>query len=168
MSLFECRIPFLNAGFPFLNAGSSVLKKENRTSFLRTGFAPKIFQDVERYPPKCFVAITCTVWLRLEFRGLGSACLFSAYLLFVHAQGRFFEPGIRFLDLGSTFWPGDLFGVKNGSRKKLFCDGIILSWQFRGIAKTKMNSMVHRTHLGRLRRPKPLYFNDFQGISYFP
>ena len=28
--------------------------------------------------------------------------------------------------LGSTFWPGDLFGIKNGSRKTYFCDDIIL------------------------------------------
>ena len=40
--------------------------------------------------------------------------------LFFHARGRIFEPGIDFLDPGSTFWPGDLFGVKKWSRKNEF------------------------------------------------
>ena len=34
-----------------------------------------------------------------------------------HAEGPMFEPGIGFLNPGSTFWPGDLFGVKNGPEK---------------------------------------------------
>ena len=51
---------------------------------------------------------------------LDSAWFVSAHLLFVHAQGRFFEPGIGLLDLGLTFWPGDLFGVKMGPEKSDF------------------------------------------------
>ena len=99
INCFRFRLPF--GLFPFLKTGFS---------FLRTGFAPEIYQDFDRCPPKCFLAITCTIWLRWEFRGRGSAWLFSAHLLFVHAQGRMFEPGIRFVDPGSTCWPGDLFG----------------------------------------------------------
>ena len=98
----------------------------------------------------------------------GSAWFFSAHLLFFHARGRICEPGIRLLDLGSTFWPGDLFGVKNGSRKTYFCDEIILWWVGRGIPPAQMNSMVPRTHMGRLLCPKSYFFNYFQGISYFP
>ena len=85
-----------------------------------------------------------------------------------HAQGQMFEPRIRFLELGSIFWRGNLLGVNNGSRKKLFCDGIILWWKFKGIPKTQMNSIVYRTHLGRLLCPKPSLFNHFQGIYHFP
>ena len=107
-SFLHAGFPFLNAGFPFLNAGFP---------FLRIGFAPKIFQDFGRYPPKCFLAITCTIWLRLEFRDRGSAWFFSAHLLFFHAQGRIFEPRIGFWIPRSTFWPVDLFGDNNGSRK---------------------------------------------------
>ena len=70
-------------------------------------------------PSKRFLAITCSIWLRLQFRILDSACFFSAHLLFVHARGRICEPRIRFVDPGSTFWPGDLFGVKNGSWQKV-------------------------------------------------
>ena len=86
--------PFLNAGFPFLNAGFPFLK--TGVPFARTGFAPQIFLDFGRYPQKWFLAITCTIWLRLEFRDRGSAWFFSAHLLFFHAQGRIFEPGIGF------------------------------------------------------------------------
>ena len=45
---------------------------------------------------------------------------------------------------------------------------MILSWQFRGFPKTQMNSIIYRTHLGRLLCPKPSLFNYFQGISSFP
>ena len=78
-----------------------------------------------------------------------------------------FEPEIRFLDPGSTFWPGELFGVKEMGPKKCVCDGMIFSWHFRGKSKTQMNSIVHRTHLGRLLCPKGPLFHYFQGISNF-
>ena len=70
----------------------------------------------------------CTIWLRLQFRGLGSAWFFSAHLLIFHARGRIFEPGIGFWIPRSTFWPGDLFWVKNGPGKsdfvvESFCGG---------------------------------------------
>ena len=111
------------------------------------------------------LAITFTIWLRLEFQDRGSAWFFSPHLLFVHAQGPIFELRIRFWIPRSTFWPGDLFGVKNGSRKACFCDEIILWWVGRGIPPAQMNSMVPRTHMGRLLCPKPWFFNYFQGIS---
>ena len=94
-------------------------------------------------------------------------------MVFQRASFVFSCPGADFwaqdqiLDLGSTFWPGDLFGLNNGPEKKWFCDGMILSWQFRGNSKTQMNSIVHRTHLGRLLCLKALLFNYFQGISNF-
>ena len=65
----------------------------------------------ERYPPKWFSAITCAIWLRLIFRGRGSAWFFGAHLLFFHARGRIFEPGIGFWIPTSTCWTGDLFLV---------------------------------------------------------
>ena len=40
-------------------------------------------------------------------------------------------------------------------------------WQFRGNSQTQMNSIIYRTHLGRLLCPKPSLFNYFQGISRF-
>ena len=48
----------------------------------------------------------------------GFCMVFQPVSFFFHAQGQIFEPRIGFLDPGSTFWPGDLFGVKNGSPKK--------------------------------------------------
>ena len=116
---------FLNAGFPSLNAGFPLLECrislfECRSSLFENRICPRIFQDFGRYPSTCFLAITCTIWLRLEFRDRGSAWFFSAHLSFFHAQGRIFEPRIGFWIPRSTFWPGDLFGVKNGSRKSVF------------------------------------------------
>ena len=91
-------------------------QEKNRVGGMRR--QPLKFQYFGRYPSKWFLAITCTIWLRLEFRDRGSAWFFSAHLLFFHAQGQIFEPRIGFWDPGSTFWPGDLFGVKKWSRKK--------------------------------------------------
>ena len=112
------------------------------------------------------MALTCTIWLRLQFRGLDSARFFSAHLLCFHAQGEIFETGIGIWDPGSTLWPGDFCGSKMGP-EKIFYDGIILSWQFRGIPKTQMNFMVYRIHLGRLLFANSPLFNYFQGISNF-
>ena len=61
---------------------------------------------------------------------------------------------------------GPFWGQK-WSRKKWFCDEIILWWVGRGFPKTQMNSIVYRTHLGRLLCPKPWFFNYFKGISIF-
>ena len=93
------RLPF--GLFPFWKAGFA---------FLRTGFAPQIFQDFGRYPSKWFLAITCTIWLRLEFRGLDSAWFFSPHLLFVHAQGQMFGPRIEFWIQGQHSGPGTFLG----------------------------------------------------------
>ena len=49
-------------------------------------------------PPKWFLAITCTIWLRLIFRGRGSAWFFGAHLLFFHALGQILEAGVGFWD----------------------------------------------------------------------
>ena len=43
-----------------------------------------------------------------------------------------------------------------------------MSWQFRGNSQTQMNSIIYRTHLGRLLCPKPPLFKYFQGIYNFP
>ena len=139
-----------------------VFLKNNGVSFLK--HIPRLWSD----PSKLFLVITCAIWLRLQFRILDSAWFFSAHLLVFHARGRIFEPRIGFWDLWSTFWPGDLFEVKNGSRKKSICDGIILWWQFRGNSQTQMNSIIYRTHLGRLLCPKTSLFNYFQRIYHFP
>ena len=51
------------------------------------------------------------------------------------------------------FW-GDIlargrFCGEKWFRKKLFCGGMILWWDFRGVPPAQMNSMVPRTHMGR-------------------
>ena len=63
---------------------------------LGSPWAPCIHPDFERYPPKWFSAITCAIWLRLIFRGRGSAWFFGAHLLFFHAWGRILEAGVGF------------------------------------------------------------------------
>ena len=63
---------------------------------LGSPWAPCIYPDFERYPPKWFSAITCAIWLRLIFRGRGSAWFFGAHLLFFHAWGRILEAGVGF------------------------------------------------------------------------
>ena len=76
-------------------------------------FFPKGSQQIaalwSSWARKCFLAITCTIWLRLEFRGRHSAWFFGAHLLFFHAKGQILETRIRFWIPMSTFWPRDNF-----------------------------------------------------------
>ena len=111
VSLFACRVSLFECRFPLF---------ECRISLFENRICPRIFQDFGRYPPKCFLAITCTIWLRLEFRDRGSAWFFSPHLLFFHARGWIFEPRIGFWIPRSTFWPGDLFWSKMGPEKSKF------------------------------------------------
>ena len=114
--------------------------------------------------PIC-LAVTGTIWLRLIFRGRGSAWFSGAHLLFFHARGRILEARVGFWIPRSTFWPGDLFGTNEWSRKKLFCGGMILWWGFKGIHPAQMNSMVPRSHMGRLLCPKTPSKNNFSANS---
>ena len=76
------------------------------------------------------------------------------------------------IGLWEDFW-GDIlawgrFWDEKCSLEKLFCGGMILWWGFKGIPPAQMNSMVPRTHMGRLLCPKPSLFNHFVRISSFP
>mgnify|MGYP001269770309 CR=1 FL=1 len=62
---------------------------------------------------------------------------------------------------GPTFWPGDFFGSIFGSRKTYFCQEMILWWGYKGIPPAQMNSMVPRTHMGRLLCPQTPLKNKF-------
>ena len=138
---------------PRAPASSQIPFRAYPDCFQISQIAPCIYPDFERYPPKWFLAITCAIWLRLIFRGRGSAWFFGAHLLFFHARGRILEPRIGFWISRSTFRPGDLFGPQKWSRKKMCCGGMILWWGFRGIHPAQMNSMVPRSHMGRLLCP---------------
>ena len=85
-------------------------------------WCPKGIPNLQVLARKWFWAITCTIWLRLKFRGRGSAWFFSAHLLYFHAQGQILEPRIGFWIPRSTFWPGDLFGPKNNPEKRCFVE----------------------------------------------
>ena len=61
--------------------------------------------------------------------------------------GRILDPQVDILARG-PFWPQKMVP------KKMFCGGMILWWGFRGIHPAQMNSMVPRTHMGRLLCPK--------------
>ena len=124
-------------------------------------WCPKGTPNLQVLARKCFLAITCTIWLRLKFRGRGSAWFFSAHLLYFHAQGQILEPRIGFWIPRSTLWPGDPFVLKKWSRKNMFCGGMILWWGFRGIHPAQVNSMVPRTHMGRLLCPQTPLTNKF-------
>ena len=58
--------------------------------------APGIYRDFESFPPQWFSAITCAIWLRLIFRGRGSAWVFGAHLLLFHGRGWILEAGVGF------------------------------------------------------------------------
>ena len=81
-----------------------------------------IYQDFERQPQKCFSAITCAIWLRLIFRGRGSAWFFGAQLLYFWPRGPLPGPRIQFLARdprsGSRLGLGDVL-AKSGTPKNM-------------------------------------------------
>ena len=64
--------------------------------------------------PAWFEAMTCNIWLRLEYRLVDSAWFFSAQLWYFQSQGPFFGSRIPNLDPG---WAGDLFSAKKGAQE---------------------------------------------------
>ena len=54
------------------------------------------------------------------------------------------------------------FWVNVGVPKKYSYDKMTSWWKFRGIPVTQMDSVVPRTHLGKLLCPNPLFFKGFQ------
>jgi len=87
-------------------------------------FALNIHQDVKGYPPKWFLAITCTSWLRLNFWRRGFARNFGAHLFGFYAPGLILEPLVQFLALqissGQHFGPGTFWGQIWGPQKHTF------------------------------------------------
>ena len=77
------------------------------------------------------------------------------------AQDRILDLRVNILARG-PFWP------QKTAPKKMFCGGMILWWVLRGIPPAQMNSMVPRSHMGRLLCSKPPLFNYFVRGSSFP
>ena len=77
------------------------------------------------------------------------------------AQDQILDPQDQISARQVNILAGDLFGLKKWSRKKLFCGGMVLWWGFRGIQPAQMNSMVPRSHMGRLLCPEPPLKNNF-------
>ena len=123
---------------------------------LGSPWAPCIYPDFERYPPKRFSAITCAIWLRLIFRGRGSAWFFGAHLLFFACPGADFGGRARILDPQVDILARGPFWHPKMVPKKNVCGGMILWWGFRGIPPAQINSMVPGSHMGRLLCPKIL------------
>ena len=67
-------------------------------------FAPNIYPDFKGYPPKSFLAITCTSRLRLNFWRRGFAQNFGAHLSYFHAPGQIFGPRVGIWDPQIRFW----------------------------------------------------------------
>ena len=114
-SFFNAGFPFLNAGFPFLNAGFPFLK--TKSPFLRTGFAPRYFKILAGTLQNGF----CHNLHYMALFGIprpGFCMVFQPGSFVCSCPGTDFEPGIEFWIPRSTCWPGDVFGVKHGSRKK--------------------------------------------------
>ena len=59
---------------------------------------PSIYQDFKGYAPTCFLAITCTSWLRLNFWRRGFARNFCVHLFVFYAPGWMFGPLVQFWD----------------------------------------------------------------------
>ena len=77
-------------------------------------------QDEVLACPKWFLAVTCTIWLGLIFRGRGSAWNFGAHLLFFHAWGLGLGGPDRILDPQANILAWGRFGVNFGVQKNTF------------------------------------------------
>ena len=84
--------------------------------------------------PGWFEAMTCNIWLRLEYRLVDSAWFFSAQLWYFHPQGPFLGPQIPDLDPG---WAGDLFGQKWDPKKHDFVEKVVPHRDSRGSVRGK-------------------------------
>ena len=86
---------------------------------MASGLLPDYLKTV-----KCFLAITCTSWLRLNFWRRGFAWNFGAHLFGFYAPGLIFGPLVQFLALqispGQHFGPGTFLGQKWGPEKHTF------------------------------------------------
>ena len=114
-------------------------------------FLPKsCFFGTPRRPEQC----SSTLW-----RGSGNWLGVSFFA--------FFESRIRFLDLGSTFWPGDLFGVKKWSRKNDF----VMEWFCHGNSGEIPRPKSILLSIGPIWAgyfvPKPPYLVIFKGLPIF-
>ena len=61
-----------------------------------------------------------------DFSKAGFCMVFRRASFVFSCPGTDLDAGVGFLDLGSTFWPGDVFGVILGSRKNSFAE----EWNF--------------------------------------
>ena len=128
---------------------------------LGSPWAPCIYPDFERYPPKWFSAINCAIWLRLIFRGRGSAWFFGTHLLFFHARGQILEAWVGFwipeVDIlaRGRFWSD--FGVLK--KTVLQRNGFVVRIQ--GNLSCPNESMVPRSHMDRLLCPQTPLKNRF-------
>ena len=69
--------------------------------------------------PKMFLVLTCAIWLRLIFRGRGSAWFFGAHLLFFNARGRILEARVGFWIPEVDISARGRFGSDSGVLKKV-------------------------------------------------
>ena len=92
----------------------------DRKSTFSSQIVPGIYQDLEMYPPTWFSAITCAIWLRLIFRGRGSAWFFGAHLFFFMPGDGFGRPVSDFWTWGQHFGPKTFLGSKMGPEKYSF------------------------------------------------
>ena len=95
-------------------------------------------------------------------------CMFFQPASFVfHAWGRMFEPGIGFWIPRSTFWPGDPFGVKEGSRKNVLRRNHFVMAVQGKIQDPNEFYLLYRTHVGRLLCQKPWFIIISKGFTIF-
>ena len=73
-------------------------------------------------PPKWFSAITCNIWLRLEYRTLDSAWFFNTQVWYFQPRGPFLYPRIWIWVEGG---PGTFLGQKRGPGKHEFVEGMV-------------------------------------------
>jgi hypothetical protein len=92
----------------------------------------------------------------------GASFVFSCPGADVGAWDLIFGPRVNILARGPCL-------ANLGSQEAHFYHEMLSWWQFRGFPVTQMNSVLPRTHFGKLLCPKPLIFYIAKGfLPYFP
>ena len=103
------------------------------TIALASGSGGCLEQPFQQSGPKCFLAITCSMWLHLEFWRRGSAWFFGPHLFGFRPRGLIFGPRNQTLDPGFGNWaPAGLerFGEgKWGLEKHGFVEEWFRNWR---------------------------------------
>ena len=120
---------------------------------------PLAYTRIFGVPPKMVFGHNLRYMAPFDFSRAGFCMVFRRASFVFSCPGTDFEAQDRILDLQVNILARGPFWHQKKVPTKLFCGGMISWWGFRGIHPAQINSMVTRSHMGRLLCPKTLLKN---------